>query len=93
MPKYVSQSLNSNTNKWCVCYYPIKVWSLLCSKSIPISHSNEIMLQRVRDFINMLKEALIKDWCIQSWRKAVRFGTQGVVRKKLESFISAEADL
>ena len=38
------------------------------------------MLQQVHEFIKTLNEQFIKDWCVQSWSKAVRFGPQGVVR-------------
>ena len=53
--------------------------------SIPISHSNEIMLQGVLEFIKTLKKQLLKDWCAQTWSKAVRFGTPGCSQEELES--------
>ena len=52
--------------------------------STPISPSNEIMLQQVREFIKTLKEQLIKDWCAQSWSKAVRFKTTICSQAELE---------
>ena len=45
--------------------------------SIPISPSNEILPQQVREFIKTLKEELIKDWCVQSWSKQLSLGPQG----------------
>ena len=32
-----------------------------------------------------LKEQLIKDWCVQSWGKVVRFGTTRCSREEVES--------
>ena len=47
-------------------------------RSMLIMPSNEIILEKVREFINALKEQLIKDWCVQSWVKTVTFGTSKV---------------
>ena len=52
--------------------------------SIPISPSNETVMQ-VRDFIKPFKEQIIKDWCVQFWSKAVRFGTSRYSQEELES--------
>ena len=43
------------------------------------------MCKQVREFIKILKEQLIKDWCVQSWRKAVRFGTPVCRQEEQES--------
>ena len=68
--------------------------------SISILPSNEIMLQQVREFIKASNEQLIKGWCVQSWNKAVRFGTPRCSQVELESvqkrtviFVTLSSDL
>ena len=58
------------------------------------------MLQQVRECIKILKEQLIKDWCIQSWSTADWFGTPMCSREKLKSvqkraarFVTLSSDL
>ena len=49
---------------------------------IPNLPSNEIMLQKVREFIKTFQEQLIKNWCISPGVRQLGLGPQGEVRKK-----------
>ena len=49
-----------------------------------ILSSNEILLQKVREFIKTLKEQLIKECRVQSLSKAVRLGTPSYSQEELE---------